>query len=173
MHIVLIGMPGSGKSTVGALLAKLTGHTFIDTDPWIEQRENLPLQTIVDREGVGFRKYEEARIIELLPTITSPSIIATGGSVVYGTRVMSALKSIARIAFIFADEATLRSRIGNTPRGISADGATFSELFDERQPLYHTWADYVVNGTQAPEDVAQSILVLRAITQRSTTTLHS
>jgi shikimate kinase len=144
-NIVLIGMPGSGKSTVGVILAKLTSRDFIDTDVLIQTREQRALQEIVDREGyMALRRIEE-RI--LLALSCQDHIIATGGSAVYSHSAMERLRAGGVIVFLDADLATLRSRVRDfTTRGLAKrPDQTFADLFEERVALYVKYADITVN----------------------------
>jgi shikimate kinase len=144
-NIVLIGMPGSGKSTVGVILAKLTSRDFIDTDVLIQTREQRALQEIVDREGyMALRRIEE-RI--LLTLSCQDHIIATGGSAVYSHSAMERLRADGVIVFLDADLATLRSRVRDfTTRGLAKrPDQTFADLFEERVALYVKYADITVN----------------------------
>lgn len=156
MNVTLIGMPGAGKSTVGAALARALGYCFLDTDHSIEQvHGNKPLQEIVTSLGNAFRDIEE--LIVLKTTNTTPlenTIIATGGSVVYGKRAMEHLRRISFVCFLDVPETMLLKRIGGTPRGISSGGLSFSELFQERRVLYKRYAHAHLDGAAPPEEVA-------------------
>lgn len=143
-NLVLIGMPGSGKSTVGVILAKRTSRGFLDTDLLIQASERRPLQDIVDSEG-----YLELRRIEeevLLQVSVTNHVIATGGSAVYSDRAMAHLKADGIAVFLDLDLATLEARVLDLKtRGIAKrPGQSFSELYDERCVLYRQYADVVV-----------------------------
>jgi len=144
-NIVLIGMPGSGKSTVGVILAKLTGRAFLDTDLLIRTAAGKPLQEIINNEGyLALRRIEE----EVLLGITCRGhVIATGGSAAYSEKAMAHLKSDGVVVFLDADIATLESRIRNFARRGLAKRAdqTFADLFAERLPLYRAYADITVS----------------------------
>lgn len=146
-NIVLIGMPGSGKSTVGVILAKMTFRSFIDTDVLIQTAEGLPLQEIVDTRGyMDLRKVEERVLLGLN---SRNHVIATGGSCVYSRDAMEHLKKDGVCVFLETDLSTLRRRIRNfNTRGLAkrAD-QTFDDLFRERQPLYRKYADITVDCT--------------------------
>lgn len=138
-------MPGSGKSTVGVILAKLTSRDFIDTDVLIQTREQRALQEIVDREGyMALRRIEE-RI--LLALSCQDHVIATGGSAVYSHPAMEWLRAEGVIVFLDADLATLSSRVHDfTTRGLAKrPEQTFADLFEERVALYVKYADITVN----------------------------
>ena len=143
-NIVLIGMPGSGKSTVGVILAKKTWRSFVDTDVLIQTSQQRPLQRIVDTEGYCALREIEERL--LLGLSLQNYVIATGGSAVYSYRAMAHLRSAGVIVFLEADLATLRARIGDfSTRGLArrAD-QSFAELFEERQALYRKHADIII-----------------------------
>ena len=129
-NIALIGMPGSGKSTVGVLLAKASGRDFVDTDLLIQSRAGATLQTIVDENG-----YEALREVEeqvLLSLQLSNHVIATGGSVVYSEPGMAHLKTSSVVVFLDVSLETVRERIGDySLRGISKrPDQTIEDLFD-------------------------------------------
>lgn len=143
-NIVLIGMPGSGKSTVGVILAKLTGRGFLDTDLLIQTAGGKTLQEIVDDSGyLELRRIEE----EVLLGISCRShVIATGGSAVYSARAMAHLAKEGVVVYLDADIATLEARVRDFGlRGLAKRaGQTFAELFAERTPLYRACADITI-----------------------------
>lgn len=144
-NIVLIGMPGVGKSTVGVILAKLMGYQFIDADLVIQDRENKLLKEIIAEKGIdGFIQVENDINKSLNP---KKVIISTGGSVVYGREAMEHLSEIATVVYLELDLANLKKRLGNLKnRGVVLrDGQTLDDLFNERVPLYEKYADVVVN----------------------------
>jgi shikimate kinase len=139
--ISLVGMPGSGKSTVGVILAKLTGLRFVDTDLDIQVREQATLQTILELQG-----YQHLRAIEqevLLAINLDHAVIATGGSVVYSESAMGRLKSAGVVVYLETELACLQQRVELAPpRGIASDaGQSYAEIFAERTPLYQQYAD--------------------------------
>jgi len=145
-NIVLIGMPGSGKSTVGVVLAKAAALAFVDTDLLIQSHAGESLQSIVDKEGYeALRRVEEEVLCSLDVT---GHVIATGGSAVYSERAMQHLKRNSVIVFLDISMTTVRQRIGDfSLRGISKrPGQTLDELFAERYKLYARYADQVVSG---------------------------
>lgn len=163
-NIVLIGMPGSGKSTVGVILAKLTGRGFIDTDLLIQTASGRTLQEIVDDQGyLALRRIEE----EVLLGISCRShVIATGGSAVYSPRAMAHLKTAGVVVFLDADIATLEARVGDFGRrGLAKSSEqTFAELFAERTPLYRAYADItVVSAGLSHEAVSTRIMAQLAL----------
>ena len=158
-NIILIGMPGSGKSTVGVILAKLTSRDFIDTDLLIQTSRKRSLQDIVDKDGhMHLRKIEEEILLDL--TCTN-CIIATGGSAVYSHAAISYLKSNGIAVFLSVSLAELRKRIHNfETRGLAKrPDQSFSDLFEERLSLYKKYADITIDCEGlTQEDVCDSIV---------------
>ncbi len=143
-NLVLIGMPGVGKSTVGVLLAKATSRDFLDTDVFIQAKEGRSLQEIIDREGTeAFCRLEERHVLSM---IFRSCVIATGGSVVYHPTAMRHLGSSGMIIHLDLDLPALERRLTNLDsRGVvMAAGQTFRQLFAERQPLYRKYAQYTI-----------------------------
>ncbi len=161
-NIILIGMPSSGKSTQGRMLAARLKYDFIDTDDVIREQNGCELRDIIREEGLdGFKQREEDAICSVNCTRT---VIATGGSVVYSERAMEHLRSIGRIVYLAVDYDTIARRIGDTKkRGVViADGMTLRDLYDERTALYEKYADVVVLE-DGKESTAQSVSRLYAI----------
>jgi len=143
-NIVLVGMPGAGKSTVGILLAKLVSKGFADTDVLIQVSQGRSLQDIVDRDGyLALRKIEE---VVLLGLSCTDCVIATGGSAIYSEGAMQHLKRDGVVVFLDADIGTLCSRIHDyETRGLAKrPEQSFQELFAERRILYERYADVIV-----------------------------
>ncbi|HEX2945382.1 MAG TPA: shikimate kinase [Clostridia bacterium] len=144
-NIVLIGMPGAGKSTVGVLLAKALRMPFIDTDLLIQKQENCYLQELLDLRGAdGFIKVEENVILGL---DSENSVIATGGSVIYSEAAMSHLKTHGLVIFLDTKMYQLERRLKNSKtRGIAMkNGQTLEMLYSERLPLYMKFADMKID----------------------------
>ena len=144
-NIILIGMPGSGKSTVGVVLAKLTSRSFIDTDVLIQTLEGVSLLEFVDTHGyMDLRKIEEQVLLRL---DCRNHVIATGGSCVYSRAAMAHLKQDGLCVFLDVPLATLQKRIRNfNTRGLAKKaGQTLGDLFEERYPLYKECADITVS----------------------------
>ena len=144
-NVVLIGMPGVGKSTLGVVLAKELGFEFVDADLLIQKREKRLLKEIIAEEGVdGFLKIENDVNASISSTKT---VIATGGSVIYGPEAMEHLKEIGTIVYLKLDYETLDSRLGSLKgRGVVLkDGQNLKSLYDERIPLYEKYADVTVD----------------------------
>lgn len=156
-NIVLIGMPGVGKSTVGVILAKVLGYQFIDADLVIQKRENRLLHEIISEEGLdGFLKAEEDANVYIAQN-EEKSIVATGGSVVYCEKAMQELKKTGRIVYLELEYEQLKKRLGNLKgRGVVLkDGQDLKGLYDERIPLYEKYADLTVNEKNL--DVEQTL----------------
>ena len=133
MNITLIGMPGAGKSTVGVVLAKRMGMDFIDTDLIIQKEYNKTLSEIINEKGIeGFKKVENDVISKLELDNT---IIATGGSAVYGKEAMKHLRDISKVVYIELTEENIEDRLGDlNERGVVLeDGETLQELYDTVQ----------------------------------------
>ena len=146
MNITLIGMPGAGKSTVGVVLAKRIGMDFVDTDLIIQKEYNKTLSEIIDAKGIeGFKKVENDVLSKLELDNT---IIATGGSAVYGKEAMKHLRDISKVVYIQLSEENIEDRLGDlNERGVVLeDGETLQELYDERIPLYKKYAHIIVNA---------------------------
>jgi len=144
-NVVLIGMPGAGKSTCGVLLAKVTGRPFIDTDVWIQSLEGCRLQEIIDGRGLAaMRAVEEQRVLEL---DVRGHVVATGGSVVYSEPAMRHLKEAGEVVFLQVGVGVLHERLGDAAeRGIvRAPGQSFDDLYAERLPLYRRYADHTID----------------------------
>lgn len=143
-NIVLIGMPGCGKSTCGVLAAKALLKNFFDTDLLIQNNENSTLQNILDEKGIEyFKKAEEDAIVSLNIRGT---VIATGGSVVYSEKAMQHLKEIGKVIYLHLSYETMEKRIDNiTTRGVVlAKNTTLKDMYNERLSLYNKYADEVV-----------------------------
>lgn len=162
-NIVLIGMPGSGKSTVGVVLAKQTARDFVDTDILIQNAEKMSLQSILNAQGyLTLRNIEERILCGLNCT---NHVIATGGSAVYSHRAMEHLGRAGLIVFLDVTLSVLESRdLGLSTRGIAKrPDQSFAELYAERCILYSRYADVVINcsGLTHEEVCARIIASLR------------
>ena len=156
-NIVLIGMPGVGKSTVGVILAKVLGYQFIDADLVIQKRENRLLHEIISEEGLdGFLKAEENANVYIAQN-EEKSIVATGGSGVYCEKAMEELKKTGRVIYLELEYDQLKKRLGNLKgRGVVLkDGQDLRGLYEERIPLYEKYADLTVNEKNL--DVEQTL----------------
>lgn len=158
-NIVLIGMPGVGKSTIGVVLAKLLGYTFIDSDLIIQQEQKRLLKEIIESEGVdGFIQIENDVNCNIKE---KNAIIATGGSVVYGREAMEHLKEIGIIVYLKLDYEPLRERLGDIKnRGVVLrEGQDLKALYEERTPLYEKYADVIIDEKDmGAEDTIEEII---------------
>ncbi|MCD8090832.1 MAG: shikimate kinase [Clostridiales bacterium] len=144
-NIILIGMPGVGKSTIGVVLAKRLGYDFIDGDLLIQREEKKLLQDIIEEKGLeGFKEVENKINLGIS---CSRTVIATGGSAVYGKEAMEHFKEIGRIVFLHLSCSALENRLGDlNKRGVAIKkGQTLSDLYDERLPIYKKYAEITVN----------------------------
>ena len=158
-NVVLIGMPGVGKSTIGVLLAKQLGYSFLDTDILIQAAEGKTLQQLIQKRGLsGFCDLEEEYILSVS---VKAHVIATGGSVVYGKAAMGHLKADAVIIHLNLSLDRLQKRLGDLDaRGVAiSPGRGLADLYAERHPLYLKYADRtVVTDTLTPDQVVRQIL---------------
>ncbi|MFA6364692.1 shikimate kinase [Methanoregula sp.] len=148
-NIILIGMPGAGKSTVGVILAKTLGRTFTDTDLVIQENSGRLLQVIIDTEGPdAFLKIEEKTILSLHG---HNSVIATGGSVVFSEKAMEYLKAGVVIYLKISFEEMVKRLNNITTRGIVLfSGESLRDMYDERVPLYEKYADITIDCSDDP-----------------------
>lgn len=157
-NLILIGMPASGKSTVGVILAKVIGFDFIDTDLLIQRAEKKRLSQIIKERGVdGFLEVEN-RVNASVEA--DHCVIATGGSAVYGEEAMRHFKKIGHIMYLKVSFETLQKRLRNIKeRGVALkEGQTLRDLYDERVVLYEKYADTVIEQEGDVEDVIVKIL---------------
>ena len=158
-NIVLIGMPGVGKSTLGVILAKELGYEFIDSDLLIQRRERRLLREIIEQDGVdGFLEIEDQVNSALR---AERAVIATGGSVVYGSAAMEHLREIGTIVYLQLPYGELEKRLGNLHnRGVVLrDGQTLKSIYEERCALYERYADIVIN--ESGLDLEESLETVR------------
>ncbi len=158
-NIILIGMPGAGKSTVGVILAKRTSRDFLDTDLLIQTAQGRSLQQIVDTDGyLALRKIEEEVLLGL---ILHHHVIATGGSAAYSDAAMSHLKSKGVVVFLNVDIPTLCERLHDfDTRGIAKrPDQSFAELFEERFTLYTKYADVIIECGKLTQEQVCTIIV--------------
>jgi len=158
-NIVLIGMPGSGKSTIGVILAKRTSHDFVDTDLLIQSAEHRSLQDILDNDGYLKLREIEARVLQDLAV--ENHIISTGGSAVYSDAAMQHLRRHGTTIYLDVSLDTLRSRITDyETRGIAKrPDQSFDDLFQERTRLYRQYADITINGDGLNQDAVCGLIL--------------
>ena len=160
-NIVMIGMPGSGKSTLGLALAEQIGYTFVDVDRVIEAETGKLLKEIIAEQGDdGFLKVEEEINASLQAERT---VFAPGGSVIYGPKAMEHLKDIATIVYLKVPFEELEKRLGNLQeRGVVLkDGMTLRDLYNERLPYYDRYAEVIMDETG--KDFEQTVTALKEI----------
>jgi shikimate kinase len=158
-NIILIGMPASGKSTVGVILAKILGYNFVDADIVIQEKESRKLSQIIEEEGVqGFIEIEN-RINSQIEV--EKTVISTGGSAVYGKEAMDHYKNIGRVVYLKVDMDNLTKRLRDVKqRGVvMRDGQSLISLYNERTVLYDRYADITVDEKDhSMEEVVADIL---------------
>ena len=159
-NIILVGMPGSGKSTLGVLLAKTLGYSFIDTDLIISRRAGKPLQAILNTDGL-------ARFLELEEAVGSTlecefTVVATGGSMVLSEKAMTHLKTLGRVVFIDVPFAEIERRVTNiTTRGIVFHpDETLLDVYHRRRPLYEKYADMTVPVRPQNADIEATVSMI-------------
>ena len=145
INLVLIGMPGCGKSTCGVLAAKALCKSFIDTDLLIQSREGYSLQKILELKGLSYFAGAESRVLRELSV--ENSVISTGGSAIYYEDAMKHLKELGTVIYLRVSLETMLSRIRNiTTRGILLHpGETVQEMFSARKSLYEKYADIIID----------------------------
>lgn len=158
-NVILIGMPGSGKSTCGVIAAKVMLKNFFDTDLLLQGLEQSRLQDLIDTRGTDyFYEAEEKAVLSLKLEAT---VIATGGSVIYSEKAMAHLQSLGTVIYLYLDYETMRQRIHNfTTRGIVVkNGSTLRDMYEERAPLYQKYADKTIdcNHNTVEETVEQIV----------------
>ena len=144
-NIVLIGMPGGGKSTIGVILAKELGFQFVDSDLLIQKQEKRLLKQIIEEEGIdGFIRIENQVNCSIAP---QRAVIATGGSVVYGREAMEHFKKTGKIIYLKLSYESLKKRLGNLHgRGVIVrEGQTLLDIYRERISLYEQYADLIID----------------------------
>lgn len=158
-NIILIGMPGVGKSTIGVVLAKHMGYGFQDSDLVIQERAGKLLCEIIEEKGIeGFLAVED----QVNASIEAERcVIATGGSAVYGKQAMDHLRSTGRVIYLYLPYDELKERLGDLNRRgvVLKPEQTLWELWEERKPLYEKYGEIVVDcsGKQIREIVAEIV----------------
>ena len=158
-NVILIGMPASGKSTVGVVLAKMLGYDFIDTDLLIQRQEGCTLDETIREKGLdAFLQIENSVCASVE---ASRTVIATGGSVVYRESTMQHLRELGPVAYLNVPMETVLERIARNPdRGLAiAPGQSVEDLFREREELYRKYATVTVDaGSLPPRECALLLL---------------
>ncbi|MCI8453940.1 MAG: shikimate kinase [Lachnospiraceae bacterium] len=165
-NIILIGMPSAGKSTIGVLLAKRLGYSFVDADLVIQEKTGKLLKEIIAERGLdGFLRVEEEVNAELS---AHRSVIAPGGSVIYGERAMEHLRELGTVVYLKISYEELVRRVGNVKdRGVALkEGMTLHDLYDERIAYYERYADLTVDEEE--KAFGQVVDELRAYFEKGT-----
>jgi shikimate kinase len=160
-NIVLVGMPGSGKTTIGRRAAARTGRPFLDTDDLIETATGASLRAVLELEGREGFLLRERRAAESV--VSQGAVVATGGSIVYGDAAMAALAGGGTVVFLRLSLQELEDRIRDLDRRgvVRAPGQTLAQLFTERQPLYRRWAEITLDcDGRSAADLAQQVAQL-------------
>lgn len=157
-NLTLIGMPGSGKSTIGVVLAKVLGYDFLDADLLIQAREGVLLQELLNAHGSeAFLDMEQAAIRSIH---CGRTVIAPGGSCILREKAMEHLKSLGPIVYLHLSYPALEQRITNLDsRGIAfAPGQSLMDVYRQRAPLYERWADRTVDADgQSPAATLEAV----------------
>ncbi len=159
-NLILIGMPGCGKSSAGVVLAKALGLDFLDTDLLIQRRSGQRLCEILRARGdAAFRRLEEETLCQV---DCADTVIATGGSAVYGEAAMAHLRGLGRILYLKLSCEAIEGRLGDLrERGITlSPGQSLRSLYQERVPLYERWADLTIDAEGL--DIRQVIAAITA-----------
>ena len=143
-NVILIGMPGSGKTTVGTYLSELIGYGYIDSDSVIVAREGMRLPEIIEQKGREAFLDIEAKVNSEI--CASRCVIATGGSVIYREKALEALRKIGKVVYLQLSYEEIDRRLGDLKaRGVALkEGFTLRDLYNERVPLYEKYADVIV-----------------------------
>lgn len=165
-NIILIGMPGAGKSTIGVILAKVLGLQFVDADLLIQEKEGRLLHQIISQDGLERFIQIENEVnqgIEAMHTV-----IATGGSVIYGEEAMNHLRSIGTVIYLKISYKEISKRLGNImQRGVVLKkGQDLAALYEERCPLYELYADIVIDCENMDIESTMETIVERVNTIR-------
>ena len=165
-NIILTGMPGSGKSTIGVLLAKALGYSFVDVDLIIQEREGALLQEILDRRGTAaFLDVEEEAVLSLN---CRHHVIAPGGSAMCRERAARHLSGLGPVVYLNVPLEELLRRIRNmSQRGIAMEpGQTLADVLAHRDPLYRKYADLIVDCPQG-QSLDQTVRLVQTALKNS------
>lgn len=157
-NIILIGMPGCGKSTCGVVAAKMMLKNFFDTDLLIQNLEGKILQDIIDQDGLDY--FEAAEEKAILSLNLEGTVIATGGSVIYSEKSMEHLQKMGKIIYLHLSYESMCKRIRNLDsRGVLIkNGETLEDMYNERLPLYRKWAGAIIDcNANTVEETARAI----------------
>lgn len=161
MRIILIGMPGVGKTTIGKHVAEKLSYNFVDTDRLIEEGEQSRIQCLVN-EGVETFKRVECGYITIFCTneTTNRVVVSTGGSVIYENRTMRTLRRYGTVIYLYARYRIFEERRSEIARRvlIKDPEMTLRDLFVERDPLYRQWAHNEVSAEGTVDEVADRVI---------------
>jgi shikimate kinase len=158
MSITLIGMPGSGKSFIGKVLAEALEYEFVDIDLKLEQKYQKPLQEILDTLGENEFLRAEVEAVLTEDMSGTQKVLAPGGSIVYSEEAMEFLQDHSLILFVDTPLDILSSRICIDTRGvIGGHTKNLEELWQERKALYEKYADRVIDGTKSIGDIVEEL----------------
>jgi len=157
-NITLIGMAGSGKSTIGSILASQLGKTFIDSDKLIEEKLQQPLQQILEANGYLELRQIEAEVIQNINM--ENAVLATGGSAAYSPEAMEFLSKQSSIIYLQVPLSIIYKRVDDFGRRGFAKhpNQLIEEVFNERAPLYQKYADIVIENTSTVENCIKEII---------------
>lgn len=156
-NIVLIGMPSSGKTTTGKVIADIKGMNFVDTDRLIEKKSGISCRDIVRTQGLStFLEIQQEAIMELN---ADNHVIATGGGAIYSEAAMGCLKKDGFVAFLKLDYEELMNRLEPGRRFARNEGQSMADVYKERMPLYEKYADIIINCSgKRPDEIAKEII---------------
>lgn len=164
-NVILIGMPGTGKSVVGRALAERLGYTFIDADDVIVETVGKTLPEILRTDGLDTFLEIEARVGETMEY--ENTVIATGGSMVLYEKAMEHLKENGVVVWLETPLSQINDRMPDdlTDRGIAApQGMTIRQIYEQREPLYAKYADLIVASKDGEHDTAHQVeAVMRTV----------
>lgn len=144
-NIVLVGMPGSGKTTVGKEIARVKGYNFMDTDTLLLERFGKPLKDVVKDDGPEYFKAVQGEVVSGINV--EDTVIATGGSVIYSSDAMKNLKKNGVVVYLKLELAELEKRLGPHRKLARGSGQSLCDLLNERGPLYEKYSDLSIECT--------------------------
>ena len=160
-NIILIGMPGVGKSSAGVVLAKVLGYKFADSDLIIQEKTGMLLNEIISKKGIEGFIHTENNVNKAIDM--ENTVIATGGSAVYGQEAMEHLREIGTIVYLKASYEDINARLGDLKgRGVVfKKGQSLRDLYDERAPLYEKYADITVE--EKGQSIRETVLMIERL----------
>ena len=156
-NLVFIGMPSSGKTTIGKLISELTGMEFLDTDQLITDKTGTTPKEIVIQSGLDAFLETQNNIIKSIELYGY--IVSTGGGVIYNDEAMNHLKKTSMVIFLKTDIDLIESRLTQDRRLARSSGQSFQDIYLERMPLYSKYADIIVDcNNKTPIDIANEVM---------------